>query len=94
MRGITLTSEDKTLYPSKSWSNNKPPTKGGYKNFDKRKVTNELHNLGELRRMTTRIRNRRDLKVFATIVERRATCPRIIGPRKKSVEINATISKK
>ena len=36
----------------------------------------------------------RDLNAFATIVRRRATCPRIFYPKKKSVKRNVTTSKK
>ena len=45
----------------------------------KEEVSKELHNLGELRRMTIRILKKRDLKVFITIAGRRATYPRIVS---------------
>ena len=39
----------------------------------KEEVINELHNLRELRTMTTRVLKEKDLKVFATIAGRRFT---------------------
>ena len=48
----------------------------------KKKVTKELHNLEELKITTTRVTQGRYLKVFATLAERRATCPKIVGQGK------------
>ena len=48
----------------------------------KEKATDKLHNLEELRRATRRVIKGRNLKVFATIVKRRVTSPKISGPRK------------
>ena len=44
----------------------------------KKKFTKELHNLGYLRRMTTRVLKGRDLKLFATTEKRRVTCPGLL----------------
>ena len=44
----------------------------------KNEATKELHNLGEQQEFL----KGRDLKVFATIMGRRATCPGIVGSRK------------
>ena len=48
----------------------------------KEEVTKELHNLEELRRTTTRVLKEIDLKVFATMVGRGATCLGIVGQGK------------
>jgi len=52
------------------------------KTVTKEGVIKELHNLRELRRMTTGVLKERDLKLIAIIAGRRATCLEIVGPRK------------
>ena len=58
----------------------------------KEEVTKELYNQGELRRTITITLKGKDLRAFATIAGRRATCPKIVGPRKKFVESNVASS--
>ncbi|KAJ9556278.1 hypothetical protein OSB04_010892 [Centaurea solstitialis] len=48
MSGITLKSEEETLYTSKSWSNSKPAVKGGYKNkFSTKRFKGNCNNCGK-----------------------------------------------
>ena len=54
------------------------PPKVDTKMLTKKEVTEEPHNLGELKRTPIRVLKRRDLKTFATIAERRATCLKIV----------------
>ena len=52
----------------------------------KEEAIKEPHNLGELGRITIRVFKRRGSKAIVTITERRATCPRIVGPRRNNRE--------
>ena len=56
----------------------------------KEEAIKELHNQGELRRTTTRVLKRRDLKVSATIAGRRAHMFEDGWSKKKSVKSNVT----
>ena len=75
MGDITLKGEEEALYTSESQSNNKPSTKHGYKNGDKRKGHQGNTYLREFRKMTIRVLKESDLKIIATVARRSATCP-------------------
>ena len=49
----------------------------------KEEVTKEQHNLGELKRTTTRVFKERDLKVFAIIVGRKVNVATIVDKVKE-----------
>ena len=59
----------------------------------KEEVTKELYNHGELRRTMTITLKGRDLKAYATIAGKRATCTGIVGLR-KNLKAYATIAGK
>ena len=50
-------------------------------------TTKELHNERMPRRTTIITLKGKDLKVFATIAGEKATCPGIVGPRKKLFKV-------
>ena len=58
----------------------------------KEETTKEMHSQGELIRMKIRALKGRDLKVFATIAGRMATCLEIVGPIKKCAKSNVASS--
>ena len=55
---------------------------GELRRTTKEKITKKLHNQWEIIRTRTRALKGRNLKVFATIAGKMATCPGISGPRK------------
>ena len=78
---ITLKGEEEALYTSESRSNNRPSTKRGY-NGDKRRSHQGIAQPGRTQKIDNQSSQGKDLRAFATIARRRATCPEIVGLRK------------